>query len=267
MPGITVVVTGACGKVGREVVKAVLGAEDLKLVGAVDKQFVGQDVAEIVGLGHCGITISEDLRAVLKESSPSVMVDFTRAEAAMTNIRVAIENETSPVVGTTGLPQEFIEEVGVVSAERGLGAVIAPNFAIGAVLMMKFCEIAARFLPDVEIIELHHNTKIDAPSGTAIKTAKIIAERIKKGENLEGTEQNFSQTARGIDIGKVRVHSVRLPGLVAHQEVIFGGLGQILTIRHDSTSRESFIPGVLLAIRKAPELTGLVYGLEGLLDL
>lgn len=193
------------------------------------------------------------------------MVDFTTAKAAVQNIRTAITCGVRPVVGTTGIPEEELAELSRLCREKGLGGLVAPNFAIGAVLMMHFAGIAARYFSAAEIIELHHNQKLDAPSGTALKTAEIIAAN-RTSETVEDrTELEKLSGARGGSLAGIRIHSVRLPGFVAHQEVIFGGLGQTLTIRHDSISRESFMPGVIMGIRKVLELNEMVFGLDKLI--
>jgi 4-hydroxy-tetrahydrodipicolinate reductase len=265
---ISVLVTGAYGRMGREVVKAVLGNPETRLVAAVDRTGAGADAGETAGATRCGVAITDDLAAAFLNAQPQVMVDFTVAEAARENIRAAIEAGVRPVVGTTGLALDEIAEIRRLADEKGLGAVIAPNFAIGAVLMMLFSAQAARYLPDVEIIEYHHEKKIDAPSGTAMKTAEMIA-AARSGEPAPrpANETEILQGARGgAHPGGIPVHSVRLPGHVAHQTVLFGGPGQTLTIRHDSLDRTSFMPGVLLAVKRVVGVTGLVYGLEGLLD-
>ena len=254
-----VVVAGACGRMGRETCKAVCGAEDMQLVGACDVSMVGSSLMEIVE-GAPNIGIKDDLEAVIADAKPDVVVDFTTPAVVMENIRKAIRSRTSIIVGATGVtPKDLIVE-DEQARKSGIGILIAPNFAIGAVLMMKFAEEAAKYLPTVEIIELHHDKKLDAPSGTALITADKIA-TARGDTNPAGPQPE----ARGTEHKGVRIHSVRLPGLVAHQEVIFGGVGQTLTIRHDSLDRSSFMPGVLLAVRKIKDITGLVYGLDRIL--
>ncbi|MGO0123143.1 4-hydroxy-tetrahydrodipicolinate reductase [Desulfothermobacter acidiphilus] len=262
---IRVVVTGAAGRMGREVVKAVSRTPGMEVVGAVDPGHPGQDVGLLAGIEALGVTVRGDLAEVLRTSKATVMVDFTTPGAAVANIKTALEYGVRPVVGTTGIAQRDVEEIKAICREKRLGGLIVPNFALGAVLMMHFAGIAARYFPDVEIIELHHPQKLDAPSGTALQTADIVARsRQEKGVG-DRTEVEKLDGARGGNLEGVRIHSVRLPGLVAHQEVIFGGLGQTLTIRHDSTSRESFMPGVIMAIKKVMELEQLVYGLDRLI--
>ncbi|MDD4237181.1 MAG: 4-hydroxy-tetrahydrodipicolinate reductase [Desulfotomaculaceae bacterium] len=264
---IKVIVTGAYGKMGREVVKSVLRAEDIELVGAVDAFGEGTDVGSLAEAGNTGVIIEKNLEEVLTRVRPDVAVDFTGPHSVYNNAMLYLKHRVRPVIGTTGLSPQQINDIVEYSEKLGVGGLIAPNVAIGALLMMKFAAEASRYMPHVEIIELHHDQKLDAPSGTAIKTAEGIIEQ--RGDEFHqglATEVEKLPGARGGEFaGGIRIHSVRLPGLVAHQEVIFGGLGETLTIRHDSINRESFMPGVLLGIRKAMRLERVVYGLERLL--
>jgi len=264
---IRVAVTGAAGRMGREVVRAVAEAEDMHLATAVDRVEVGRDAGEVAGIGPLSpVRIENDLRQAIHSWRPDVLVDFTVPASALENIRIALEMRVSPVVGTTGLTEAEVEQVGQWAAEAGIGALIAPNFAIGAVLMMQFAAQAARYLPDVEIIELHHENKLDSPSGTALMTArKIVEGRTGAPKPPPAGLVEKIPGARGAETDSIHIHSVRLPGLVAHQEVLFGGPGQTLTLRHDSLDRRSFMPGVLLAVRKVRDLKRLVVGLENLL--
>jgi len=244
---IRVLVTGAAGRMGREVVRAVTDAQDMEVAAAVD--------------------LGVDLGNALRLQRPKVMVDFTVPEAVMPNIRLALAAKVIPLVGTTGLKTEFLDEITALCAQYKTPALIAPNFALGAVLLMRFAADAAKYFPDVEIIEMHHEKKLDAPSGTAALTAEMIA-RARVGKprcEPQGAFESVQGARGGKTEGDVTIHSVRLPGFVASQEVIFGGPGQRLSLRHDSIDRASFMPGVLLAIRKASTMTGLVYGLENLL--
>lgn len=261
----TVIVNGACGRMGQAVLKAVQEADGLELVGAIDIKG-GADTGALVGLPANGILVETDLEALLERKNPEVMVDFTRPDVVFGNVMTALKHGTSPVVGTTGLSDEQKAEIAKAAEENNTPAFIAPNFAIGAVLLMLMSRQAAKYMPDVEIIELHHDKKLDAPSGTAIQTAAMIAE-VRK-EHKQGNPDEFEKLkgARGADYEGMHIHSVRLPGYVAHQEVIFGGLGQTLTIRHDSLNRESFMPGVVLAAKKVRSLKGLTVGLDKLLD-
>ena len=261
----TVIVNGACGRMGQAVLKAVQEADGLELVGAVDIKG-GADTGSLVGLPANGILVETDLEALLARKKPEVMVDFTRPDVVFGNVMTALAHKTSPVVGTTGLSDEQKAEIAKAAEENDTPAFIAPNFAIGAVLLMVMSRQAAKYMPDVEIIELHHDKKLDAPSGTAIQTAAMIAEVRKAHKQGNPDEFEKLEGARGADYEGMHIHSVRLPGYVAHQEVIFGGLGQTLTIRHDSMNRESFMPGVVLAVKKVRGLRGLTIGLDKLLE-
>lgn len=263
---IKVAVSGAAGRMGRQVLRTVWNAEDIRLVGAVDPFAAGIDVGSLLETGEAGIKVSPDLAGMLEDVRPDVLIDFTSPEAVFRNILTALKHGVRPVIGTTGMSPEQLAEVRGTASRHKTGCVVAPNFAIGAILMMKFAAEASRYFPHVEIIELHHDKKVDAPSGTALKTAELISQNRCEYRPAEVAEVEKITCARGADYDSgIRIHSVRLPGMVAHQEVIFGGLGQTLTIRHDSISRESFMPGVLLAVRRVMELNELVYGLENLI--
>ena len=257
---------------GREVLRAVSGAEDMDVVGGVDiaPGLAGKTLGELCADPALDVPLDSDVDSALARLRPDVLVDFTVPGQGQVNAKKALEHGARPVVGTTGIPDEELKEIDRLAREKGLGAVVAPNFAIGAVLMMKFAVEAARYMPFVEIIEFHHDGKLDAPSGTAVKTAQMITEAVQLPLR-RATEKMLLPGARGAEVrrsadqGEVNIHAVRLPGLVAHQEVILGGLAQTLTIRHDSMGRESFMPGVLLAVRRVMNLQGLVYGLENLL--
>lgn len=263
---IKVGVFGAGGRMGAEVCRAVMEDNDLELVAAVDPPLGGEALDPIAGLSGSDLVVSEAPDALL-QARAEVAVDFTIAEAAAENIRWCIENGVHIVVGTTGLTPDQIDGIRKLQGQTGHSNVfIAPNFAIGAVLMMEFAKQAAKFLPDAEIIELHHPAKKDAPSGTAMKTvAGIVEGRARPPSGSESSE--MIPGARGAEKDGVHVHSVRLPGLEAHQEVIFGGRGQTLSIRHDSTDRTSYMPGVLLAIKRIAKVPGVTVGLEHLLEL
>ena len=267
-----VIVCGAAGKMGREVIKTVANASDMTLLGAIECQpeYIGQDIGELIGSGPLEVPILNDLQGILvmaaQEKQPAVMVDFTHPDSVYENVRSAIAYGVRPVVGTTGLTQEQIQDLAEFAEKASIGALIIPNFSIGMVLLQQAAIAASQHFEHVEIIELHHNQKADAPSGTAIKTAEMLSE-LGKTYNVPNVEETEKiQGARGClaDEG-IRIHSVRLPGLIAHQEVIFGGPGQIYTLRHDTTDRSCYMPGVLLAIRKVQSLTKLIYGLEKIL--
>lgn len=263
---IGVIVTGAVGKMGREVVKAILQESDLALVGAVDCREIGADAGRLAGLSDCGVPVTGYLQQVLETGAADVLVDFTNPQTVVRNVKTALNYGVAPVIGTTGLDEVEIDELQRAAEKAGRGVFIAPNFALGAVLMMEFARRAARYFKHVEIIELHHDQKIDAPSGTSLKTARMIEDEREPFRQGHPEEYEKIKGVRGGEWEGIRIHSVRLPGFVAHQEVIFGGLGQSLTIRHDSLSRESFMPGVIHAIRRVRSLEGVVIGLEKIMD-
>lgn len=261
---INVLVNGACGRMGQAVLKAVSDDSELNLVAAVDI-VGGKDTGELIGIGANGVVVETDLKAAINSKKPQVMVDFTRPDVVFQNAKTALELKVAPVVGTTGLTAEQKEELKKISEANNTPIFIAPNFAIGAVLMMLMSKQAAKYLPNVEIIELHHDKKLDAPSGTAVQTAEMIREVRKSMKQGHPDEKEKLEGARGAEIDGMRIHSVRLPGFVAHQQVIFGGLGETLTIRHDSMDRASFMPGVVLACKKVLDLKGMTVGLDKLL--
>lgn len=261
MERIKVLVSGACGRMGREVIKAVVKDDALQLVAAVDKINTGKDIGTVTGLEMLGVGIKSDLKEALIKDKPQVMVDFTTPAMVMENIRTGLKAGVHVVVGTTGISTADLQEIRELCAENKANTLVAPNFAIGALLMMRCAAISAKYFSDVEIIELHHDQKLDSPSGTSIKTAEMILANRSGAKHQEIGEEKI-KGARGGEINGIRLHSVRLPGLIAHQEVIFGGEGQTLTIRHDSLSRESFMPGVILGIKKVIQAQGLTYGLE-----
>lgn len=263
---IRVAVAASAGRMGRAAVRAVAAQPDMTLVAALGRERgIGQDAGILAGVGVLGVTIT-GTPGVLLDAKPDVLIDFTPGVGAVEHARAAIPAGVRPVIGATGISQADLDALTVLCATRRLGAVVAPNFALGAVLMMEFSRQAAKYFPHAEIIELHHDRKRDAPSGTALKTATAIAAS-RSTVPLPAVQEE--QTVAGVRGGRaegIPVHSVRLPGLVAHQEVIFGGPGQTLTIRHDSVNEESFMPGLLLAVRRVRSLTGLIFGLEKLLE-
>ena len=254
---IRVGVIGATGRVGAEVCRAVHADADMELVAGISRSKAGEKASEALGLDGSDMVLAENLDSFV-EAKVEVAVDFTNAEFAAEHVAWAIEHGVHIVVGTTGF------EVDAAWSEAPVGVFVAPNFAIGAALMQRFAAAAARYLPAVEIVELHHDGKVDAPSGTAAATAEAIA--AARSESWAGPSSESIAGVRGGEAAGIRIHSIRLPGLVAHQEVIFGGQGQTLTIRHDSTDRTSFVPGVLMAIRWVPSHPGLSVGLDALLD-
>ena len=246
---IKVAVVGAKGRMGQEVCRAINSDKDLELVAQID--------------------LSDSLMKAV-EGKAEVIVDFTNATAAAKTAQFAIENGINLVIGTTGFEKKFIDEMKELTAKNpSLGILIAPNFAISAVLMMQFAATAAKYFDSAEIIEFHHPEKLDAPSGTAVRTAELMTEArdsAKKSPMPDKTEKSIPG-ARGAKVGDIPVHSIRMAGLVAHQEVIFGELGETLTIRHDSLNRSGYMPGVLLACKEVKNHPGLSIGLESYLDL
>lgn len=248
-PLVSVGVLGARGRMGTEVVKAVTAADDMELVAMVD---------------------AGDWLFNVADAGAQVVVDFTRPDVVMDNIRFCIDQDIHCVVGTTGFDQERLDTVrGWLEPKPELGVVIAPNFGIGAILLMRFAQEAARFFPSTEIVELHHPNKVDAPSGTAVRTARLIADA-RRAAGMPAPPDATTDSlpgARGADVEGVSVHAVRLTGLVAHQEVLMGAEGETLTLRHDSYDRASFMPGVLLAVREVRRRPGLTVGIETFLGL
>ena len=253
---IRVLVAGALGRMGRTVVDAVRREPDLELAAMVDTAFAS---AEEGAAGVPGVPEFATLAQCLEQVSADVAVDFTVPDSVFANVIACLEHGVSCVVGTTGLSAEQLEAIEAGCRESGASCLVAPNFAIGAVLMMDIAQVVARYMPFCEITELHHDRKLDAPSGTALRTADMIAAARVECPETPGPE---GSVARGLVHNGIPIHSVRLPGLVAHQEIVFGGQGQTLSIRHDSISRESFMPGVVLAVRRVLSLDGLAVGLE-----
>jgi len=257
---------------GREVVKAIASAPDMTLMGAVDTspELQGLDAGELAGYGTLEVPITSDFQPMLafvaQEKEPAVMVDFTHPDSVYDNIRSAVAYGVRPVVGTTGLSAAQIDELAEFCDKASTGCLLIPNFSIGMVLLQQAAIQASQYFDHVEIIELHHNQKADAPSGTAIQTAQMLAEMGKTFNPKLVEETEKIPGARGSTAEEgIRIHSVRLPGLIAHQEVIFGAAGQIYTLRHDTSDRSCYMPGVLLAVRKVLQLKNLVYGLEKIL--
>ena len=262
-----VALAGALGRTGREIARALIEAPDLSLVAAVDHHAVGDDVATAIGLPQAlDVQVTDDLTGALEAAHPAAFVDFTHPDSVMDHLHAALRRRIASVVGTTGFNEERYKQVEDWCAAYETPCVIAPNFSLGATVMLRAAAIAAEHFPQVEIVELHHAGKADAPSGTARHIAARIAERRQAGD-ASGAPDASDDPARGTVVHGVPIHSVRLPGLVAHHEIIFGGVGETLTIRHDTLCRAAFVHGVLLAIRRVSSLSGLVVGLEPLLDL
>ena len=261
-----IVIAGPRGRMGSEAIKLVERTEEYELVAVVDHKHGGKKLNELDGLSTSPVPIYDNMSVCLTEVKADVLIDLTTPEVGMNHTRTALELGVRPVVGTTGFTEENLKELEELCREKEIGCIIAPNFAVGAVLMMKFSQIAAKYFPDVEIIELHHDQKLDAPSGTAVKTAQMISE--VRNEKTQGHphEKETIQGARGANFDGMHIHSVRLPGLIAHQQVMFGADGQALTIRHDSYNRASFMSGVKLAVDTVKNVQTLIYGLENIID-
>jgi len=264
MEKIKVMVSGAAGKMGAAVIKAVLTQEDMTLVSALDHQNLGQDAGLFAGLPACGIIISGEIEPECLRAEPQVLVDFTNGSAAPAIIKAALAHNCAAVVGSSGISREELEEIGRISQKQETPVLLAPNFSIGANLLMEFARKASRYFNSADIIELHHEKKLDAPSGTALHTAEMMAQAGTGFSPHPGSSIKL-EGVRGGEFQGIHIHSVRLPGLLAHQEVIFGGTGEVLTLRHDSMDRASFMPGVLLSIRKIRQLKGLHIGLDNIL--
>ena len=261
---IKVVVTGVSGKMGSTICRGILSEEDIKLIAAVSTSKAGIELGQIIGTPTIKVITVKTIKEALK-SNPEVLIDFTHAQVAPDNIIFALENGIHTVVGTTGIHEQKIAEIKKKAEQVKANVIMAPNYAIGAVMMMNFVKRAAPNFQDCEIIELHHNKKADAPSGTALATADLIKSIYKSRKRLKEGEKEKVEGARGCLASNIHIHSIRLPGLMAHQEVIFGTTGQTLTIKHDSISRESFLPGIFLAVRNVANIPGFTYGIDKLL--
>jgi 4-hydroxy-tetrahydrodipicolinate reductase len=275
---VPVVVAGALGRMGAEVVRAVRDAPDCTLVGAIDTSpgREGEDVGLALGLGDLEVAITADLEGSLCQASQAVrqagpgggavLVDFTHPAVVYEHTRAAIAYGVHPVIGTTGLSPSQLQELASFAAKAGVGGAVIPNFSVGMVLLQQAAAAAARFYDWAELTELHHNRKADAPSGTCLKTAEML-EELGKPFNVSELEEHESLPGcrGGRRESGLRLHSLRLPGLVAHQEVMFGAPGETYTLRHDTIDRAAYMPGVLLTVRRVRQLEGLAYGLERLL--
>jgi 4-hydroxy-tetrahydrodipicolinate reductase len=260
MKPIRVAVQGASGRMGQLVVNTVCHQPEMEMVGAIELKTTEDHLALPDGSG--AVPFSSDLDYILTSCQPDVLVDFTIREATMPAVRLATKRGVNLVIGTTGLTDDELKEIGQLSLAHQVGAVVAPNFALGAVLMIQLARVAAKYFDSAEIIELHHHQKKDSPSGTALSTAKAMAAARDKPFDSSPASDSRKKQVEGVTI-----HSVRLPGLMAHQEVLLGGAGQTLSIRHDTISRECYMPGVILAIKEVVKHKGLVYGLDKLLGL
>ncbi|MBN1376565.1 MAG: 4-hydroxy-tetrahydrodipicolinate reductase [Dehalococcoidia bacterium] len=265
MTQIKVIVNGAMGRMGQQVVSAVFADPDLQLAGGADIK-ADRDYLSAPGL-TAQIPLYNTLFSMIEMYHPDVVVDFTTPDAAMKSVRLALKNRANIVMGTTGMSDKDLKEIHTLALEYKRGAVVAANFAIGAVVLMHLAKIASKYFDNAEIIEMHHDKKVDAPSGTALATAKLMNEVRGKPFIYPKTEKETMKGTRGGQNNGLAIHSIRLPGYVASQEVIFGAPGQTLSLRHDTINRESFMPGVILAVKEVVKRTGLINGLGVLLNL
>jgi 4-hydroxy-tetrahydrodipicolinate reductase len=271
MGKIPVIVVGATGKMGRETIKTIAKLPDLELIGAIARSHRGEDIGAVVGIGDLEIPITDNLEVMLAEGAQDrknkcVMVDFTHPTVVYDHIRSAIAYGVYPVVGTTGLTDGQLQSLTEFCGKASMGCVVAPNFSIGMILLQQAAIAASQYFQHVEILELHHNHKADAPSGTAIKLAQALSELGHTFNQSVVTEKEHLSGARGAVMGEnIRIHSVRLPGLLAHQEIIFGAAGELYTLRHDVSDRACYMAGVVHAIRRVINLQTLIYGLEKIL--
>jgi len=262
---IRVVINGALGRMGQEITKAVVCEPGLRAVGAVEKEVTQQylPLAEASEL----ILLSSDLDSLLKSCDADVVVDFTNAEVSIAAARIAIKQKVNMVIGTTGLSEENLAEIEQLCQTYKVGAVVAPNFSLGAALLIHLSKFAAKFFNHAEIIEMHHDKKADAPSGTAIATAKEMLQTHGKPFIYPEVTREVLSNTRGGQMDGIAIHSLRLPGFMAGQEVVFSGAGETLSLRHNIISRECFLPGVILAIKEVTKRKGLTYGLDALIKL
>ena len=262
---IRVVINGAFGKMGQEVTKAVVCEPGLRPVGAVEKEVTQQylpleEASEL-------ILLSSDLESLLKSCDADVVVDFTNADVSIAAARVAIKHKVSMVIGTTGLSEKNLAEIEQLCQTYKVGVIVAANFSLGAAILIQLSKFAAKFFDHAEIVEMHHDKKADAPSGTAIATAREMLQTHGKPFVYPEVKREVVSNTRGGQMDGVAIHSLRLPGFVAGQEVIFSGAGETLSLRHNIISRDCFLPGVILAIKEVTKHTGLIYGLDALLKL
>jgi len=265
MAPLRILIHGALGRMGQAVISAVCNDPELKAAGAVDVMAKGNS---LVLPGDSGqMPLATSLEPVLEQCSPHVMVDFTQHDATMPAVRLAARHQVNLVIGTTGFTEADLEEIDRLARDNGVGAIVAPNFSLGAVMMMHLARIAGRYFDYAEIIEMHHEQKLDSPSGTAMATARGMAESRGRPFIHPETRKESISGARGAEMEGIALHSVRSPGYMAHQEVILGGPGQTLRIRHDQISREAFGPGITLAIKEVVKSKGLTFGLDRILGL
>ena len=268
---IKIVIAGINGRMGRASAALIHADHDLELIGAVGRPgaaYVGQDVAKMTNSGSAGILVSNEIKDLLTGTKADVLLDFSLSESAFEHAQLALANNVRPVIGTSGLGEEQINTIAKLADSKRLGAMVVPNFSVGAVLMMEFARQAGGFFANAEIVEMHHTKKVDAPSGTAMHTVAKMAKSGNTFNKKEVDEKELLTGARGGEgTAGVRVHSLRLPGLISHQEVIFGGAGELLTIRHDSFNTDCFLNGIALAVKAVVNLDHFVLGLEQVLNI
>jgi 4-hydroxy-tetrahydrodipicolinate reductase len=262
---IKILVNGAAGRMGKAMAANILAQDDMQIVGAVDLKCLGTDIGELTGSQAIGVKIENELDAALKRIKPDIMLDFTNPQIIMKSIRTALSNGVACVVGTTGLTEENLQEADALSHANKAPIFAASNFAISAVLMMRFAAEAVKYMPNFEIVELHGPHKLDAPSGTAITTAKMICANREVFSQEQPNSFELIPGVRGGDYNGAKIHSVRVPGVISTQDCIFGAPGQLLVIRAESTHWDCFFPGVALALRKVLQLEGMTFGLDKLL--
>jgi 4-hydroxy-tetrahydrodipicolinate reductase len=262
---IRVVINGALGRMGQEITKAVVGELGLRAVGAVEKE-VTQQYLPLTEASEL-IPLSSDLESLLKNCDADVVVDFTNAEVSVAAARIATRQKVNMVIGTTGLSQENLAEIEDLCRRHKVGVVVAPNFSVGAALLIRLSKLASGFFDHAEIIEMHHDKKSDAPSGTAIATARAMSQAHGKPFTHPEVAHEVLSNARGGEMDGIAIHSLRLPGFMAGQEVVFSGAGETLSLRHNAISRECYLPGVVLAIKEVMKHKGLTYGLDALLKI
>ena len=273
---IPVLVSGALGRMGSEVVNTVLNSPDCELVAAIDinKQNNGKNISQLLNLKSSEVFVSNDLEGSLcsisqdyrNQNIKPVLVDFTHPDSVFDNTRSAIAYGISPIIGTTGLSSSQINDLSIFAQKAEVGCAIIPNFSVGMVLLQQAASVAAKFYDNIELIEMHHNQKADSPSGTCIKTAEMIEEYPKQyNQVLVNESESLKGVRGGVRESGLNIHSIRLPGLLAHQVVIMGSPGVTYTIRHDTIDRKAYMPGVLQTIRKISSFKSLVYGLERLI--
>jgi 4-hydroxy-tetrahydrodipicolinate reductase len=267
MNSVKIIIAGPRGRMGSEAVKMVTNTEHFELVAVVDHKYEGHMLSDLDGFHSIkNVPMYSTIEKSLESVECDVLIDLTTPEVGMHHARTALQYNVRPVVGTTGFTKADLEELEQICKDKNLGCIIAPNFALGAVLMMKFSQMAAKYFNDIEIIELHHDQKLDAPSGTAVKTAEMMAAVREFKEQGHPDEKETISGARGAEFNGMHIHSVRLPGLIAHQQVLFGSDGQTLSIRHDSYNRASFMSGVKIAVETVMQQDVFVYGLENILE-